>query len=202
MPKKDPRVDAYIEKSKPFAKPILRKLRALVHKSCPGVEETIKWSMPAFEYKGPYCGMAAFKEHCVFGFWKYSLIVGKDAPKAEKTAMGNFGRITSLTELPERTLLLRWVEKAAILNEQGIEKRRKPKPTANRVLKVPAYLTSALRKNAKALATFKGFSYSDKKEYVEWVSEAKAAETRARRLATAIEWMAVGRTRNWKYERK
>ena len=137
-----------------------------------------------------------------FGFWKYSLIVGKDAPRAEKTAMGNFGRVTALSDLPSRTILLRWVKKAVALNDQGIAKRRKPKPAGDRVLRVPPYFTSALRKSAEALAAFKGFSYSNRKEYVEWVAEAKTEVTRSRRLATAIAWMAEGKIRNWKYVRK
>ncbi len=90
MASKDPRIDAYIAKSADFAQPILKHLRKVVHAGCPKVEETLKWSMPHFDYKGVMCGMAAFKAHCVFGFWKESLIF--DSGKApEKTAMRSFG---------------------------------------------------------------------------------------------------------------
>ena len=201
MGNKDPRIDAYIARSAPFAKPILKHLRRVVHQGCPQVEETLKWGSPSFTHQGILCGMAAFKQHCVFGFWKHALVIDKRTSKVE-AAMGQFGRITALSDLPSDRVLLGWVKKAAALNEQGVKVPRKPKPATDRVLEVPPYFMSALRKNAKALATFKGFSSSNKREYLEWVTEAKAEATRARRLATAVEWMAEGKIRNWKYVRK
>ena len=103
MGTKDPRIDAYIEKSAEFARPILKKLRALVHKGCPapGVTETIKWGMPAFEYKGPFCGMAAFKNHCTFGFWKDKLLRTDDAAAR---ALDALGRIESVDDLLRRAI--------------------------------------------------------------------------------------------------
>jgi uncharacterized protein YdeI (YjbR/CyaY-like superfamily) len=199
MGKKDPRIDAYIAASAPFARPILKHLRKVVHTGCPDLEETIKWSTPAFYFKGPFCGMAAFKGHVAFGFWKGSLLKGKGASlgKSDEQAMGDFGRITSLDDLPSERALLALVKRAAVLNDEGkkVARTRKAKPK----LVVPAYFTAALRKNAKALETFRGFSPSHQREYVEWVTEAKTEATRQRRLETAVAWMSEGRVRNWKY---
>jgi uncharacterized protein YdeI (YjbR/CyaY-like superfamily) len=198
MPNKDPRVDAYIERSADFAKPILTHLRKLVHKASPKVSETVKWGMPAFEYKGIVCGIAAFKEHCTFGFWKHSLL-DYDGFSTEKTAMGSFGRITSKKDLPTDDTIVRLVQQAVGLNENGI-KVAKPKPTAKKELVVPDYLKAALKKNKAAQKTFENFPYSCKKEYVEWITEAKTEPTREKRLATTIEWLSEGKRRNWKYE--
>jgi hypothetical protein len=192
----DPRIDAYIAKAAPFARPILRRIRAAVHAGCPDVTETIKWSMPAFDYKGPLAGMAAFKAHCVFGFWKGALM--KTTPKDKAAdAMGQFGRFESIDDLPTEAAIVRMVKEATALNEAGVKvpRVRKPKPP----LKGPPYMLAAIKKNTKALRTYEGFSPSHKREYIEWISEAKSDETRTRRLATAIEWMAEGKSRNWKY---
>ncbi len=195
MGKKDPRVDAYIGKSADFAKPILRRIREIVHKGCPEVEETIKWGMPHFDYKGMLCGMAAFKEHCALGFWKNKLVLERNPE-----AMGQFGRITSLSDLPEDRVLLGYVREAARLNEAGVKVPRKARE-AKKPPRTPADLAAALKKNAKARATFEGFSPSQRREYVEWITGAKTEETRAKRLGTAVEWMAEGKPRNWKYMR-
>jgi uncharacterized protein YdeI (YjbR/CyaY-like superfamily) len=196
MGKKDPRVDAYIAKSPDFAKPILRHVREIVHKGCPDVEETIKWGMPHFDYKGMLCGMSAFKKHCALGFWKHRLVV-----PAKKGAMGHFGRIISLKDLPPDRVLVGYVREAARSNEAGMKvprKRREPK----RALATPADLAAALKKNAKARAAFEEFSPSHRREYIEWITEAKTEETRRKRLGTAVEWMAEGKPRNWKYMRQ
>lgn len=201
MPSKDKRIDAYISQSAEFAQPILNHIREVVHEGCPEVQETIKWGMPHFEHKGIMCGMASFKEHCAFGFWKGSLVI--DAKEIKSVdAMGQFGRITSLKELPPKKVLVGYVKKAAELNEAGIKNPARVKQRAEKKeLVVPDYFTAAVKKNKKAFATFDGFPYSKKKDYVEWVTEAKTDETRARRLKTAVEWMAEGKARNWKYER-
>lgn len=198
MAKKNPLVDAYIAEAAPFAQPILRHLRKLVHAGCSQAEETLKWGMPHFEYKGILCGMAAFKAHCVFGFWKASLIFSGDAEKRE-AAMGQFGCIKSLDDLPSDKILVDYVKKAVALNDAGIKdpKKTKKPPVA---LKVPDYLTDALRRNREARETFEKLSYSCRKEYVEWLTEAKRDETRERRLATTLEWLAEGKSRNWKYQ--
>ena len=203
MPKKDQRVDAYIAKSADFAKPILKHLRELIHSACPAVEETLKWSMPSFMYKGILCGFAAFKEHATFGFWKGDLMFGdnQEARKCANEAMGHFGRLTKIGDLPSDKLLVSYLKEAMRLNDEGVKKEAKPQPKARAELVVPPVLTAALKKNAKARATFNEFSYSHRKEYIEWISEAKQEETRARRLATAIEWLSEGKSRNWKYER-
>jgi uncharacterized protein YdeI (YjbR/CyaY-like superfamily) len=198
MATKDPRIDVYIAKSAEFAKPILKHLRKLVHSGCPQVEETMKWSMPHFDYKGMLCGMAAFKEHCSFGFWKESLILGRGGA-TEKAGMGSFGCIRSLADLPNEKTLIGYVKKAAALNEAGIKAPGRTKPKRRKPPEVPDYFATALKKNARARKTFEGFSPSHRREYLEWVTEAKREETRNQRLATSIEWLAEGRARNWQY---
>jgi len=193
MPKKDPRIDGYIRKAAPFARPILTHLRKLVHKGCPEVEETIKWRMPFFEYKGPVAMMASFKQHAVFGFWKGQLLFGKE----NDGAMGHFGRIMSIKDLPPDKQLIGYIRKAAELNERGVQKKRSPRGTQK--ISVPGDLKAALQRNSKARKTFENFSYSHKKEYVEWITDAKRKETRKRRLATAIKWLSEGKVQNWRY---
>jgi uncharacterized protein YdeI (YjbR/CyaY-like superfamily) len=203
MTTKDPRVDAYIEKAADFAKPILTHIRELVHQGCPDVQETIKWSMPFFIYKGMFCHMAAFKTHCSLGFWKSKLVLGKDSlpNNDDKDGMGQFGKISSLKDLPRDKTMLAYIKEAKRLNDEGIQKPSKPKQKGPRDLAIPAELIAALKKNKKASATFEDFSHSHKKEYVEWITEAKREETRTQRLATAVAWLAEGKARNWKYER-
>ena len=198
MGKKDPRVDTYIAKSADFAKPILNHLRDLVHEACPEVEEEWKWSFPHFSYKGMFCSMAAFKEHCAFGFWKSSLIVDKKGQNIEQ-AMGQFGRLTKLSDLPSKKVMIEYIKLAKKLNDDGVKSPTRAKPKAPRELVVPDDLAKALKRNKAAQATFDTFSPSNKREYVDWITEAKAEATRSRRLETAIEWMAEGKTRNWKY---
>ena len=199
MPSNDPRIDAYIEKSADFAKPILGHLRKLVHKACPDVEETWKWSFPHFDYKGMLCSMAAFKQHASFGFWKQSLLETDTGPK-NKTAMGSFGRITSIKDLPSDKVMIGLIQQAMELNEKGINVRKKPAAPKTEVV-VPDDLTAALVKNKKAKAQFEKFSNSHRKEYVMWITEAKTEPTRQKRLATTIEWLSEGKSRNWKYEK-
>ena len=202
MGEKDKRVDAYIGKSAPFAQPILNHLRELVHKACPDVEETIKWSFAFFDYKGPLCSMAAFKEHCAFGFWKAALL--KDAEKMkdnQQNAMGHAGKIKSLADLPADKVIIGWIKEAVKINDEGIKLPLRKK-TDLKELVIPEYFTKAISKNKKALVAFEKFSPSHKKEYVQWVTEAKAEETRNRRIDKAIEMIAEGKGRNWKYERK
>ena len=198
MATKDSRIDAYIAKSADFAKPILKRLRKVVHAGCPGVEETMKWSMPHFDYKGVMCGMAAFKQHCVFGFWKEALIFDRDTA-AEKPAMGSFGCIRSLADLPDQKTLIQYVKKAAALNDAGIKAPGRTQPKKRAPLEVPDYFSAALKKNAKARKTFENFPPSKRREYLEWVTEAKREETRRERLATSIKWLADGKPRHWKY---
>jgi uncharacterized protein YdeI (YjbR/CyaY-like superfamily) len=201
MGKRHPGIDAYIAKSPEFARPILEHLRKLVHTGCPDVEEALKWSSPHFDYQGNLCGMAAFKHHCVFGFWKASLLEDENGRpiKADRTAMGQYGRIASIEDLPSDRVMVSLVRQAAKLNERGVKLARKTK--ARPALRAPADLMTALRKNKRALTTYQGFAPSHKREYVEWIVEAKSDETRKRRLATAVEWIAAGKTHNWKYQK-
>jgi uncharacterized protein YdeI (YjbR/CyaY-like superfamily) len=192
-------MDAYISNAPGFARPILNHLRALVHAACPEVEETMKWSRPHFLYKGLLCGMSAFKHHCTFGFWAGELVLGKKGESLPKQGMGHFGRITSLKDLPGDDELLALIRKAAELNDRGVKRPSTPRAAGNRELIVPDYLTAALSRNKKARATFEAFSYSHKKEYVEWITDAKREETRQKRIKTMLGWLAEGRSRNWKY---
>ncbi|MBK7376377.1 MAG: YdeI/OmpD-associated family protein [Chitinophagaceae bacterium] len=204
MAKKEKALDAYVAKSADFAKPILNHIRELVHKTCPEVEEKMKWSFPHFDHKGEMmCSMAAFKQHAVFGFWKAVLM--KDPVLVEnarsETAMGHLGRLTSVKDLPSDKKMIAWIKEAMKLNEQGI-KVAKPKPAEKKELVVPDYFVKALNKNKKAKQVFDNFAYSHRKEYLQWITEAKTEETRNKRMATALEWIAEGKGRNWKYERK
>jgi len=195
--KTDPRIDAYIGRAAPFAQPILRHLRDAVHDACPEGEETLKWSSPSFVYKGKIlAGFAAFKAHATFGYWSGSQVI--EASADGESAMGQFGRLTSLDDLPPRATLIALTKKAMRLIDEGV------KPIRNKTVKepfsVPQDMRAALDANAAAAATFEGFPPSAQRDYVEWVTESKREETRTKRLAQAIEWMAEGKRRNWKYE--
>lgn len=200
MPTTDPRIDAYINKAEVFARPILLHIRKLVHKACPDITETMKWSFPHFEYKGVVCSMASFKQHCAFGFWKASIM--KDPNKIlqikDRGAMGHFDRITSIKDLPSDKIMMAYIKEAVALNEAGIKLPSKPKADP-KTLDIPAYITTALKKNKKAKSVFEAFPYSHKKEYVEWITEAKTEPTRAKRIASMLEWLEEGKDRNWKY---
>jgi uncharacterized protein YdeI (YjbR/CyaY-like superfamily) len=194
---RDARVDAYIIRQAEFAKPILEHLRAAVHTACPEAEETLKWGMPAFMYKGEMLAhMAAFKEHASFGFWRGSLVVGEENERHD--AMGQFGRLTSVEDLPEPKALRQLIVKAAALGDAGVKPPRNK--TTKAALETPDDLQAALGGNEAASTTFANFSPSCRREYVEWVTEAKRPGTRAKRIAQAVEWMAEGKKRNWKYE--
>ena len=199
--KTDKRIDAYIEKSADFAKPVMQHLRTLVHKACPDVTETVKWGFPHFEYKGILCSMAAFKQHCSFGFWKASLVDDPDGilERVGKTSMGSLGTITSKKDLPADKVIVSYIKAAVKLNDEGIN-IEKPKPASSpKELVVPVAFTKALNKNKDARKTYEAFSHTNKKEYVDWVNDAKTEATRDKRISTAIEWMAEGKIRHWKY---
>ena len=192
----DKRVDAYITKAPEFARPILAELRARVHASCPDVVETIKWRMPSFEYKGILCGMAAFQKHAVFGFWKHNLVVEDDSEA--NMAMGSFGKLTELSQLPKKTEFARLMKKAMKLNDDGVKAVRNKTAKKKPIAMHPA-LKQALAENPKARANFEEFSPSKQREYMEWIQDAKADATRERRLKDAILWIGQGKSRNWKY---
>jgi uncharacterized protein YdeI (YjbR/CyaY-like superfamily) len=193
MSKNDPRVDAYIAKSADFARPILNRIRRLVHAACPDVTEDIKWSAPFYEYKGILLATPAFKQHCALVFWKSKLIFGKGDQRKK------LRHLTSPANLPGDKILTSYIKQALELNEAGVKTLRS-KPKAKPKLVLPDYFLAALKKNKKALTTFENFSFSCKREYVEWITEAKREETRAQRLQTAIKWLTAGKSRNWKYQ--
>ena len=200
--KPNPAVDAYLREAARFARPILKKLRALFHRACPDIEETMKWSFPHFEHRGIVGSMAAFKQHVAFGFWKASLMndpwgllgtVGDTAMSRAKFA--------DVSELPPDAVLLEYIREAVALNEEGA-KVEKPKREKKPEAEVPADLLAALKKNKKARATFEAFRPSHCREYVEWITGAKQDATRKSRVAQAVEWLAEGKSRHWKYQRK
>ena len=202
MGTKDPRVDAYIAKAAPFAQPILTHIRDVVHEGCPDVQETMKWSAPFFDYAGgPLCMMAAFKEHCRFGFWKGNLVLDGETLGLDIT-IGGQGRITSVADLPPKRTLAKYVKKAAELNAAGVKVER-PKRAAKGDVAVPDDLAAALkqRKHAPARAAFDAFSPSHRREYVEWLTDAKSDATRERRLEQTLAQLAEGKSRHWKYQR-
>jgi uncharacterized protein YdeI (YjbR/CyaY-like superfamily) len=201
MATRDPRIDQYIAKAAPFAPPILQHLRQLVHSACPEVEETMKWSFPHFMYRGMLCSMSAFKQHCAFGFWKGDLMF-KDDPVASgkaASAMGHLGRITGLSDLPPDKVLIGYIKEAVRLNDAGIVRPVPKRVKVHEPLQIPDDLTAALRKKRAAREAFEKFSYSHRKEYVEWITEAKRDETRQKRLQRAVELIASGKPRYWKY---
>ena len=183
MPTTDPRVDEYIANSAEFAQPILAHLRAVIHAACPEVKETIKWSMPNFDYHGILCNFAAFKQHCAFGFWKAELLLAAEDDKG-KEAMGQFGRITSVKDLPSKKVLTAYIRKAMKLNEEGVKVAR-PK-AAPRELLVPDYFIAALEANPAAYEVFNNFSTSAKRDYCDWLTEAKTEAMRLSRVASVL----------------
>lgn len=196
-----PEVDAYIEKAAPFAQPILKKLRKLFHQACPEIKEVLKWGVPHFEYKGVLAGMAAFKQHASYGFWKIKLMQDPHGLFAsEDTSMGGT-KVASIKDLPSDQILLSYIREAIALNESGAKVER-PKKGPAKELKLPDDLQAALRKNKSARTTFENFSPSHRNEYIEWITEAKQEATRQKRLATTLVWLSEGKARNWKYMKK
>lgn len=198
MGQRDPRIDAYIANAAAFAQPILAHLREVVHLACPECEETLKWSAPSFTYRGKIlCGMAAFKQHAAFGLWQGAAI----AAQGGEGGMGHFGRLARVADLPGKRELTRLLREGMALIDAGpvrqAARRGEPRPPAE----VPGDLLAALRSQAAARATFDAFPPSARRDYIEWITDAKREETRAKRVAQAVAWMAEGKRRNWKYEK-
>lgn len=199
MGERDPRIDACIAKAEPFARPILEHLRALVHEACPDADETIKWGMPFFVAGGtPLCHMAAFKRHAAFGFWRHVEVMGGERP-AE--GMGSFGKLATLDDLPPKRTLVALLERAAALNASGTKPvRATPKRTPAPLPELPADFAAAMDAASAARRAWDAFAPSHRREYLDWILGAKRAETRAKRIAQAVEWLAEGKSRNWKHE--
>ena len=194
MGKRIPEVDAYIEKAAPFAQPILEKIRENFHAASTDIEEAMKWSAPFFEYKGVLGQMAAFKNHVSWGFWKAELM-------GQGATMRGF-RATDVKDLPSKKEMVELVRKAMKLNDEGVKVERAPSTRSAKPLEIPDDLSAAMKKDRKARTAFDNFSPSQQREYVEWLEEAKQDATRQKRLATAMEWIAEGKSRNWKYQKK
>lgn len=212
MSSTDVRIDAYIAKSADFAKPILEHIRKLVHKACPDATETIKWSMPFFEYNGSIiCNMAAFKQHCAFGFWNAPQLKDPEGilQVKDKDAMGHLNRLASVKDLPADKILIAYINEAVQLIKDGkavspmaaAAAKKKASPP-KKELPVPVELMAALKKNKKAQATWEAFPPGHKREYIQWITEAKTEPTMEKRVAQTIEWLAEGKSRNWKYQKK
>ncbi|MGG5209118.1 YdeI/OmpD-associated family protein [Chryseobacterium sp. MIQD13] len=203
MEKHSPKIDTYIEKSQDFAKPVLNYIRETVHEFCPDAEEAMKWSFPNFMYKGKIlCAMASFKQHCTFGFWlEKEMQTMKEITKdIEKNSMFSLGKITKVGDLPPKVLLKKAIEEAMELTDMGVTvKKAAPSKTET---EIPDYFQSALNKNKNALAVFEKGSLSFRKEYINWITEAKTEATRNKRMEQSLEWIAEGKSRNWKYEKK
>ena len=203
MPTPDPRIDAYVAQAEPFAQPILKHLRTLVHQSVPGLEETIRWRLPTFLHNGQQlCNIGSFKAHC-------SLVVAPRTMEPILTAdghtgesgMGQFGKITALQDLPSNAQLKRYFQLAAQhISAPPVAK----KATVSDKTKIatPPDLTAALKlkQHAKSATTWQSLTPGKQRDYNEWITDAKRDETRARRLATTLEWLAEGKARHWKYE--
>jgi uncharacterized protein YdeI (YjbR/CyaY-like superfamily) len=204
MEKYDSRVDAYIAKSAPFAQPILMHIRQLVHSASPLLSETMKWGFPFFDYKGPVCQMAAFKEHMGFGFWKQSQLHDPAKyVKPEDGTAGSFGKITSLSDLPPEEVIIDFIDQGIKLNETAKTnpvKKEAPPKAPKAAIEMPADFANMLANNIAAMQVYEKFSPSSKREYLEWIVEAKSDETRQKRIETALEWISEGKSRHWKYK--
>ena len=199
----DSRVDAYIERAAPFAQAVLTHLRKLMHQACPRATESVKWGMPFFLQQGVILAhMAAFKQHCAFGFWGSEMkkALAKDGLESNN-GMGSLGRITGLRDLPPDRTLLAHMRQAADLVQSGQRTKSldRPRKAAKRAVRVPLELAAALKRNKLAAKSFSAFSPSCRREYAEWIAEAKRPETKAKRVSEAVEWIAEGKPRNWKY---
>lgn len=203
MEKYNPLVDEYIEKSADFAKPILNYIREIVHEFCPAAEETIKWKFPTFMYKGKIlCSMVSFKQYCSMGFWLHGEMqtIKNLETDVEKTNMFSLGKITKLEDLPTKPQLKKIILEAMELTDMGVTlKKAAPSKTE---IAIPDYFQKALNENKKALDIFEKVSPSFRKEYINWITEAKTGATRNKRMEQAIEWISEGKGRNWKYEKK
>ncbi len=200
MPR-DPRIDDKIAKAADFARPILEHFRELVHATVDGVEEAVKWGMPHFTYKGKnIAGMSAFKAHC-------AVIIhgaGRQGDGAEASGMGSYGKIASLSDLPGDAELAAKLREAQLrIDTEGTAVRRTPIPRISKKpeIPVPDDLAAALARDGAAQTRFEAFSPSQRWDYLDWITSAKRAETRAKRIADAAGWIAEGKRRNWKYDR-
>ena len=196
----NPAVDEYISKSAEFARPILKHLCELIHKACPQIDETIKWTCPHFMYQGRIlCSIAAFSSHCILGFRLASAM--KDPDKIfelkDKNAMGHLGKIGSLKVLPQNSVLTAYVKEAAQLNAQNFKLPREKSGKGK--FQMPKEFAAALSKNNKANQVFDKLSEPKQYEYIEWVAEARTEPTQTKRISTSIEWLNEGKSRNWKY---
>lgn len=199
MASKDPRIDSYIVESAEFARPILTHLRKIIHQGCPEIVETIKWGSPFFDYHGLLCGFVAFKAHCSLLFWR-DIDVDHFLPKTNTTGggMGQFGKLTSLADLPKDVVLLACIRSAVEQRDSPASKTKRVRQPA-KAAPVPSDLKKALSGNAKAAETFKNFAPSHRREYIDWITDAKRPETRERRLQTTLKWLVEGKSQNWKY---
>ncbi|MDO3641574.1 YdeI family protein [Mucilaginibacter sp. L3T2-6] len=204
MQQYDDRVDAYIDKAAPFAQPILKHIRQVIHGASPLITETMKWSMPFFEYKGPVAMMASFKQHLGFGFWKSSRLNDPNSYLKggdDEAAAGSFGRIEKMEDLPPDEAIVDFIHQLIALNESGVKEPKKPATASKPELPMPDDFKGLLSANATAVGHFENFAPSKKREYLEWFADAKSEATRQKRMEQALEWISEGKSRNWKYQK-
>ncbi|GAB0155022.1 hypothetical protein CHRYSEOSP005_02820 [Chryseobacterium sp. Alg-005] len=203
MEKYSTKVDEYIENSPDFAKPVLHYLRETIHEVCPDAEEAIKWKFPTFMYKGKIlCSLTSFKQYCSMGFWLHGemKMIKELETNAEKSSMFSLGKITKMEDLPSKLLLKKAILEAMELTDMGVTmKKAAPSKTET---EIPDYFQEALQQNKKALEVFENKSPSFRKEYIMWITDAKTEATRNKRMEQSLEWIAEGKGRNWKYEKK
>ena len=199
---KKPTFDEYINNSEEFARPILIYLRELIHRTCPAITEEIKWNFPCFVYKGSnHVYMAGFKKHATYGFWLAKEMSDSDGVFVfgEKTGMGNFGKLTTIEDLPNKEVLRNYLLEAMDLIDRGVKIHSAKKEIK---IKENRALLQALETNSSSKIHFQEFPPSQQKDYHEWINEAKTDSTSAKRIAQAIEWISEGKPRNWKYMTK
>lgn len=192
------KITEYIDNAQPFAQPILWHFRDLIHKVCPKVEEKLKWGVPFFDYKGSMCFMAGFKNHCNIGFWKGAIM--QDAllfTENNTKALGGLNKIKAITDLPNDDTLMAYIAEAMILNENGVKVTPAFKKIA--VPEMPKEFTEALQNEPIVLGIFEGFTPSQRKEYILWIASAKTEATKSKRILQAIDWIADGKIKDWKY---
>jgi uncharacterized protein YdeI (YjbR/CyaY-like superfamily) len=200
----NPQFDDYIAKSADFAKPVMEYLRKIIHETCPEVEEVMKWGNPHFDYKGDMmCILAAYSKHCSFSLYKAELMGDPKLIESVKAGkkMGYMDKITSLTDLPEKAVLVAYIKEVMTLNEAGVKKAR-PKSETPQVIETPDYFNEELATNPLAKEIFESKSASFRKDYLIWITGAKTEATRQTRMEQSLEWIAEGKGRFWQYEKK
>jgi hypothetical protein len=200
-------VTAYAAAMPAYAQPIFAHLRALIHTTCPDTDEAIKWSIPHFERDGDYlCIFAASPGHASFTFYKQQLMSDpRLRDNLNLPAIKRFmGRLTSLSDLPDDATLAAMLQEAADLNARGVrlpDRAPKTPPVIDMPSAVATAVATALAANPAAQAVWDAKSAAWRKDYLVWITAAKTDPTRDARIAEALDWIADGKARFWKYQK-